>query len=352
MTEEPRAWLARAGRAGERVDWALAEAVTPGGYGDVPDLSACQSLQDVRELVSETLPNEKPQARANYAAQLWALRGRMSQGDYIVLPRKGTGQLAIGRIQGPYEYRSSQSDPDRRHVRSVEWISTDVLRSNIKQDLLYSLGAFSTYCEVSRNEAAKRIAAVATTARDPGTSHSLVVPGQISGDDISMDSSDSAVDLEQFANDRIIARIQEDFAGHRMQDLVAAVLSAQGFTCRTAPEGADGGIDILAGSGPLGMDEPRLVVQVKSEQSAVPDPVVTQLLGSVSKHQPAQGLLVAWAGLTPPARRSALDNYFRLRVWEAEDLIGQITKHYDKLPEEIRAELPLKQVWVAVEESL
>lgn len=351
MTEEPRAWLARAGRAGERVDWALAEAVTPGGYGDVPDLTDCQSLEDVRELVTEALPNEKPQARANYAAQLWALRGRMSQGDYIVLPRKGTGQLAVGRLAGPYEYRSSESDPERRHVRPIEWIRTDVPRSNVKQDLLYSLGAFSTYCEVSRNAAAKRIAAIAGSGRDPGTASSLVVPGKPAADEDLVDSADSAVDLEQFANDRIMAKIQEDFAGHRLQDLVAAVLSAQGFTCRTAPEGADGGIDILAGSGPLGMDEPRLVVQVKSEQSPVPDPVVTQLLGSVSKHQPAQGLLVAWAGLTPPARKSALDNYFRLRVWQADDLIGHITKHYDKLPEEIRAELPLKQVWIAVEDT-
>ena len=136
-----------------------------------------------------------------------------------------------------------------------------------------------------------------------------------------------------------------------MQDLVAAVLTAQGFTCRVAPEGADGGVDILAGSGPLGMDEPRLVVQVKSEQSPIGDPVVTQLLGSISKHQPAHGLLVAWGGLTQPARKTALNNYFRLRTWDAAELVKQITTHYTKLPEEIRADLPLKQVWLLVEEA-
>ncbi len=131
-------------------------------------------------------------------------------------------------------------------------------------------------------------------------------------DDVA-DSDDRPVDLETFAHDRITAVIQEEFAGHRMQDLVAAVLRCQGFTCRISPEGTDGGIDILAGSGPLGLDEPRLVVQVKSEQSAVGDPVVTQLLGSVSKHSPAQGLLVAWGGVTAPARKTVLDNYFRVR---------------------------------------
>ena len=351
MTDDARAWLTRAGKSGERDDWALSNNWTPGGYGDVPDLSGCTSLEDVRDVVAAALPDEKPQARSNYAAQLWALRGRMTDGDFVVLPRKGTSQLAIGRIAGTYLYLADEPNPDRRHVRPVEWMRVDAPRSAVKQDLLYSLGAFSTYCQVSRNDAAKRIAAIAAGGADPGVVGPLSGGVAVMVGDDPTDAADVAVDLEQFARDRITAIIQQEFAGHRMQDLVAAVLTAQGFTCRVAPEGADRGIDILAGSGALGIDEPRLVVQVKSEQSSVPDPVVTQLLGSIRQHQPAQGLLVAWGGLTGPARKSALDNYFRLRVWEAEDLIDQITQQYGNLPEEIRAALPLKQVWVAVEET-
>ena len=351
MTNDHKAWLTRAGRAGERDDWALSNGVTPGGFGDVSDISNCNSLDEVRDLVATALPQEKPQAHTNYAAQLWALKGRMADGDLVVLPRKGTAQLAIGKITGPYRYRSEEVDPTRRHTRPVQWIRVDVPRSIVKQDLLYSLGAFMTYCEVSRNEAARRISTLAAGGLDPGTSGTLTNSASVSESDGGLEASDSLVDLEQFSKDRIMAVIQQEFAGHRMEDLVAAVLSAQGFTCRTAPEGVDGGIDILAGSGPLGMDEPRLVVQVKSEQKAISDPVVTQLLGSVSKHQPAQGLLVAWGGLTAPARKALLDNYFRIRAWEAEDLIEQITSCYDKLPEEIRAALPLKQVWMTVEES-
>jgi restriction system protein len=319
--------------------------------GEIPDISQCTSLDDVRDLVAAALPNDKPQAHTNYAAQLWTLKDRMSDGDLVVLPRKGSAQLAIGRVIGPYNYRSSEADPARRHTRPVEWLRIDVPRSAVKQDLLYSLGAFMTYCEVSRNEAARRIAVLAGGGTDPGTT-GVFPGGQVNskGSD-DFEASDAPVGLEQFAKDRITAVIQQEFAGHRMQDLVAAVLEAEGFTCRMAPEGADGGIDILAGSGPLGMDEPRLVVQVKSEQQAIQDPVVTQLLGSVSKHQPAQGLLVAWGGLTSPARKTLLDNYFRIRAWDSEELIEQITGCYEKLPEEIRAALPLKQVWMTVEES-
>lgn len=351
MSHDPRAWLTRAGSSGERDEWALNAGVTPGGFGDVPDLSGCNSMAEVRAVIASALPGDKPQAVTNFAAQLWALKGRIQEGDFVVLPRKSTSQLAVGRVTGPYAYQAHEPNPERRHIRPVEWIRIDVPRSAVKQDLLYSLGAFLTYCEVSRNQAAQRIAGIAATGKDPGTTGSFTPVPVHSDSGEALEASDSPVDLEQFAKDRIMSVIQERFAGHAMQELVAAVLRAQGFTCRVAPEGADGGIDILAGSGPLGMDEPRLVVQVKSEQSPVSDPVLNQLLGAISKHQPAQGLLVAWGGLTPPARKTALSDYFRIRTWDADELVRQITSHYAKLPEEIRAELPLKQVWIVVEES-
>jgi restriction system protein len=353
--------LTRSGRYGERDDWALENGVTPGGFDTVPDLAGCRSLEDVRMLVAAAEPEASPNAVGNYAAQLWALAGRMSTGDYVVLPRKATSQIAIGRIVGEYEYRADEVDPEKRHVRPVEWLRTDVPRSAVKQDLLYSLGAFSTYCQVSRNEAAARIAAIAVTGTDPGTkvavtppapTKSRAIPRQSPREEDVPNAEDSQVDLEEYARDRIAALIHEGFAGHGMAALVEALLHAQGYTCWRAPEGADGGIDLLAGSGPLGLDAPQLVVQVKSEQSPVGDPVISQLLGTTTKHgSAAQGLLVAWGGLTAQAARSARDNYFRLRVWDSRDVIAQVTRQYDALPEEIRTDLPLKQIWIAVEEQ-
>jgi restriction system protein len=364
MTDAPKAWLTRSGRYGERDAWALENGVTPGGFDAVPDLSGCRSLEDVRQVVAQALPDASPNAVGNFAAQLWALSGRMAVGDYVALPLKATSQLAIGRITGPYEYRADDPDPDKRHVRPVEWLRTDVPRSAVKQDLLYSLGAFLTYCQVSRNEAAARIAAIAATGSDPGSRvaaqtpaagrplapTTVPAPSLIEGDVPDADSEATAFDLEQHAQDRIQALIQERFAGHAMAILVEALLRAQGYTVWRSPEGADGGIDLLAGSGPLGLDAPQLVVQVKSEQSPVGDPVISQLLGTTTKHGPtAQGLLVAWGGLTQPAQRSARDNYFRLRVWTAKEVIAQVTRHYGAIPEEIRTDLPLKQIWIAVE---
>jgi restriction system protein len=325
--------------------------VSPGGYGEVPSLEECESLAETRAVVAKALPDASENSTNAYGSQLWALRNRMRPGDYIVLPRKTTAQPAIGRILSDYRYDASEPDQERRHVRQVQWLRTDVPRSAVRQDLLYSLGAFSTYCEVSRNEAAARIAALAETGVDPGSKIADVRRPQKTSE-TSDEPEDGVIDLEEHAQGRIAALIQERFAGHKMAVLVESLLTAQGYTCWRSPEGADGGIDILAGSGPLGLEAPQLVVQVKSEQGAVGDPVLSQLIGTTTKHgSAARGLLVAWGGLTQQAARSARDNYFRLRVWTAVDVISQITQHYDSLPEEIRTDLPLKQIWIAVEDN-
>ena len=40
-----------------------------------------------------------------------------------------------------------------------------------------------------------------------------------------------------------------------------------------------------------------------------------------------------------------------MRLWDSSDLVRAIYQNYDRLPAEIQAELPLKQVWVMVTED-
>ncbi|MBO3090012.1 restriction endonuclease [Cellulomonas dongxiuzhuiae] len=351
-----RAWLIRAGRAGEREQWAVQNGVSGGGFHEVADLAAAGTREEVAARVADGFPGAAEGKLRSFTAQLWALRSRMSHGDYVVMPLKGTPHVAIGRVTGDYEYRSDP-DPSLRHVRPVQWLITDVPRTAIKQDLLYSLGAFLTICEVKRNDAAHRIAVLADKHLDPGArpGHGdLTTPVKTgTSQDSSLvepDPDTEGVDVEQYALDRLTSYLIETYAGHKMQHLVAAVLTAEGFTCTVPGVGPDQGVDVLAGTGPLGLDEPRLVVQVKSEAGAVGSSVVQQLLGTMSGHQTQQGLLVAWGGLTKPAEQIVSQNYFRVRVWSASDLLQAIFRTYDRLPEEIRTELPLKRVWTLVEE--
>jgi len=98
----------------------------------------------------------KKMGKANEAGQVWTFIHRMKEGDLVILPSKFHASVAIGKVTGPYKYRTDLSD-HTLHTRSVEWITTDIPRTAFDQDLLYSLGAFMTVCQIQRNNAEVRI---------------------------------------------------------------------------------------------------------------------------------------------------------------------------------------------------
>jgi restriction system protein len=73
---------------------------------------------------------------------------------------------------------------------------------------------------------------------------------------------------------------------------VEEILKAQGYTTQLSPPGADGGLDILAASGPLGFEQPRVCVQVKSTTMQVDVKILRELQGVMRKVQAELGLLV------------------------------------------------------------
>jgi hypothetical protein len=113
-----------------------------GGWAEVPDLSNSTTREQVAQIVIDAYPGGSA-LTANYTGtgQLWALRNRIKPGDLLVIPMKTTKQITVGRVTGGYEYLSSEDDPNCRHVVRVKWQRTDVPRTTIKQDLLFTLGA-------------------------------------------------------------------------------------------------------------------------------------------------------------------------------------------------------------------
>lgn len=350
-------WMVRAGSAGEREQWALDTGSTGAGFGEVASLEDCQTREAVMAKVDAGIPNQSLGAVRNFAAQLWTLRGRMVVGDLVVMPLKRTSEIAIGTIDSEYTY-TGDPDPQRRHVRRVTWKITDLARSRVKQDLLYSLGAFSTVYQIQRNDAEYRLRACMSGGTDPGARLTIPSPGvtpaaktSIRRVEESDEIAEVPVDIARYAADSIASRLIEAFSGHKMEGLIADILRSAGYICTEHGEGTDDGIDIVAGKGILGLESPRLIVQVKSQASPVDSPTVAQLHGSLAIHGADQGLLVAWGGLTRQARKLLESQRFAIRVWDADEVVTQLQEHYATLPARVRRELPLKQIWTLADEA-
>ena len=237
MTDLPKVYLARAGKSGQDEELALEKQLAVIGFREVPSLEDARDYDAVLQLVKNTYPDKKARAVGNFAGQLWAFALAMQEGDIVVLPRKLTSQIAIGRVAGPYQH-IQVNDSELRHTRPVEWIRTDVPRTAFEQDLLYSFGAFMTVCNISRNDAARRVLAVLEEKPDPGPSILPKIPPK--GSPPSEDQTEAIPDLTQMAHDQIVAHIQSRFTGHALTHLVDAVLQIDGWVTKVSPPGPDG----------------------------------------------------------------------------------------------------------------
>lgn len=339
-----RLWIVRLGKFGEREAKALESGELVTGW-TIEDLSNAKSKQAILEALQRAEPQESPGTLQNWSAQLNQLCNSIEAGDLVVTPLKTTGQLALGRVVGGYQHT------DGKHpTRRVTWLVTDLPRDAVKQDLIFSLGASQTVCEISRNNAVERFEALVKTRVDPGYD-GTAIHKQPQSDQSRTDEVEETVNLADAARAQIERRIASSFAGHAFTQLIAEILRAQGYQTRVTPPGADRGIDIVAGQGPLGFSNPRLVVQVKSGDIVADQPTLQGLIGCVQDAHADHGLLVSWSGFKAPVRQRVNELYFRVRLWGRDEILDALFSVYDQLPEEIRAELPLRRVWALVMEE-
>ena len=145
-----RSWLVRLGKFGEQEAHALETGELVLGWA-LDDIRGAQGREEILAKLEVAEPNQKPKTLENWAVQLNQFSRDISVGDLVIVPMKTTSQVAIGRVIGLFKHAAGG------HVaRDVEWLRTDVPRTAIKQDLVYSLGALPTRCEDSRNEPASR----------------------------------------------------------------------------------------------------------------------------------------------------------------------------------------------------
>lgn len=340
-------WLIRAGSHGEYEQKFIQENrvyVTWDGL-DV-NLAKLKQRADLTAAMNNRYADCKPKAIQNWVSQVWPFAHDIQPGDWVVLPLKSQPAVYIGEVAGDYQFDAKAANPFY-HWRKVKWIGEAIPRAHFSQDLLYSFGAFLTICRIQRNNAEQRIATMQANGWKAESLLTTIQPGAPIADETA-----GSANLAELAQDQIARLIDARFKGHDLTRLVEAILKAQGYTTYRSPEGADGGADILAGAGPLGFGSPRLCVEVKSESNPIDRPTVDKLLGAVAKFGADEGLFVSWSGFKSNVQKELAASFFRVRLWTQKELLEQLFAHYDRLDDDLKAELPLKRIWtVAVQDD-
>ena len=143
----------------------------------------------------------------------------------------------------------------------------------------------------------------------------------------------------EYIEDRISALNWEE-----MQDLVAEILRAMGYRTRTSPRGADRGIDIFASPDRLGLEEPRIFVEVKHRrgtQMGAQD--IRSFLGG--RQQGDRCLYVSTGGFTKDAKYEAERSAIPITLITLPQLRELLVEHYDKMGPTGTALVPLERIY-------
>lgn len=330
-------WLVRAGTGVGAEQVALSGSLVGIGWGALGDLSGISTLDEVRDRMVTAYPDLTPCQVSNFSSQVFTFQCRIQIGDLVALPLRSTPAIAFGKITSAPRF-SPEADAFVVHQRSVEWVREDVPRGDVDQDLLNSLGAFTTVCRIQRNDAENRIKALLAGAPIPA-------PPADGADGLASDDVNQAVNLVDVGRDQIRRRLAERYTEHALAELVGKLLEAEGFTVLVSPPGPDNGVDVLAGYGANGFGEPRIAVQVKSGSQVTTEPTLSQLIGTMSNFGASHGLMVSWSGFTSQARAAARRRFFSVRLWTSDDIIDKVIESYDRLPDSIRADIPLVNMY-------
>ena len=340
----PHLWVVRAGRGGVAADRFLEGEYIEVSFG-AKSLGASakgMSREQLVERLRELQPEGKPGRLINTAGQLFRFYEEMAIGDDVLTYDAEQRRYLFGSVAGGAEHVPEHEGADACYRRRVKW-SHRVDRDQLSVETRNTLGSILTLFRPSEEAAAEvracRVSldappALAVDAKPPGPAQEAVVLDEI------------GVATEQKSHDFIEDRIAR-LDPYQMQDLVAGTLRAMGYKSRVSPPGPDGGHDIFASPDGLGLQEPRIFVEVKPRTAQMGAPAIRAFLGG--RRPGDRSLYVSTGGYTKDARAEAARASVPLTLVDLRQLRELVVDFYEKLDPETKQLVPLRRLYWPIE---
>jgi len=201
------------------------------GWHELGDVSsAAHDREAIKARLAVAMPNEKPGAIPVYAGQIHRF---VSELAIDVRPDDSSRQVV-----GPYVHDPA-GEPAHPNRRSVQWLKA-VPITPVSQGALYELCSAMTFFQLKNyaDEWAELLSGE-LPATPPETDESV---------------ADASEATEQNTRDFVRKRLSKELKGHPFAQFVGQLLQIMGYRTRVAPEGVDGGIDIIAHRDELGFE--------------------------------------------------------------------------------------------------
>lgn len=335
-----RLWVIHISNNKHLAERAQAEGFICVGWTKIGDLAPYDTPEALKAAYELAFPNKSAASvRASYM-QVFRFAHEIELGEPIVYPIKGSRDILIGKVTGPYQWSDDPEfkEGDYCNVRPVEWLKR-VPRVAFSQEALRSFGSFSSVC--TADDHLDEVRAVLSGREEPRKSDAVTLELEEEVSESEDAAASAAEDVIQATRDHLIRQwtgTKQDF-----EEVVAATFRALGYTATTQQGTHDLGVDVIAHQDPLGVMPPILKIQAKSGISTIGAPAAKQLRGVLNTGE--KGILISLGRFSNDARHTE-QNDANLILIDAERFVDLFLSCYDRLSAEMRHKFPLQQVYV------
>lgn len=296
------------------------------------DFSSCKDKSCIKQKLEECYPDSSKSIPA-WNGFLDNFLNVMKQGDYVLTYDSSLRTYYLGEIQGDYSYRPDLSK-EFPHTRKVGWIEKTISRDLISNSTKNSLGSPQTLFRIT-NEQKDEV--LKLFKKEDGT--------KITEESIEIENKEFSQTLIENARESLKDAINQ-LSPDDMEELVKEVLNAMGYIARRSKKGADRGVDVFASKDGLGLEDPRIFVEVKHRTGQMHSEDIRKFMGG--RQSSDKCLYVSTGGFTKDAKYEAERSSIPLTLIDIDELASIISLHYDNFSAEGKSLLPLKKVYIPV----
>jgi restriction system protein len=334
-------WFVRAGKDSVYAEDFIQRKIVALGWAELGDIDLTISKAVLIQRYQQTYADVSEGQAQNAASQIIRFMQEIKMHDAVMTYDRDKQIYYLGRIVSECTWRP-QLVAELRRTRDVEW-QYQILRSLLSSEAKNTLGAIQTLFLV-RGKVASEIRSKAVPIQLSPNAVTTVGTLPVPATDQSDLEREIRVQLleksEQAIEDRIV-RLQWD----QVQELVAGILRAMGYRTTVSPRGSDRGVDVFASPDGLGLEEPRIFVEVKHRpNTSMGSQEIRSFIGGRSSGDKC--LYVSTGGYSKEARYEADRSNIPITLLGIVEIRKLFVDYYEKLDEEVKSLIPLKRIYV------
>ncbi|SIQ65073.1 restriction system protein [Chryseobacterium sp. RU37D] len=336
MEQDFKIWMVRAGSGGYLIDEFLSAGIAAIGWNDLGEIPTDISYDSLKQLYERTYPEDSTGRINQNTSQVWRFAKDINIGDKVVTYDSTSRNYYLGEITSDYDFDTTLTF---HHIRRVEWMpeptGRDVLSTASKNTLGSVLTTFEIVSDVWED--------LLESNPENATDEEIVLEEKQNIEE----EPEKLVELKedvQYKSQEFIKDIIANLSWQDTERLVAGIFRGIGYKTRMTPSSSDLGSDIIVSPDELGMEEPRIKVEVKKRtREKIGTPDIRSFIGGMRDYN--KGIFVSTSGFSKDARHEAERANIAITLVDLDWLVELLLNNYENLDVETKALVPLKRIY-------